>query len=973
MRAIATSAAERGRRLRLRACAALLLVLGLGPVVARAALTDDFLETWTTRDGLPHSTVNVVEQTRDGYLWLATWEGLVRYNGRDFRLFRRSEIPGLRDDSIRALHVGPHGDLWVGSGRGGLVRGRDGHWTALAPVEGLVTGLLEEPDGRLWVGTTRHGVVRIEPDGRRTVIDTARGLPSNAVNSLARDRRGRVWVGSSQGLARIEGDRAVAVGTGLPKGSAMSLLFLPDGRLVVGTERGPYVGDDDRFVSLHADMSRDAVIQIVRDPDGTLWFGTVGAGLARLQGGTLERLDVGQGLPNSRVLTLRRDREGSLWIGTNGGLVRLRAAPIRAYTRAHGLSDDFVRSVLPATDGRVWIGTAKGLDVFEPEAARARTVGVGTPLAGASVLSVAAAADGAGIWVGTFHDGAMRWHDGRIVESVGVDDGMPSSEVRVVHVDRAARLWLGTKLGVVLRDREGLRVFATADGLPGDYVQALYEDRAGTIWVGTNAGAGTIASGRARTLDLRGAGDAQYVFGFAELPGVDGVWLATDRGLVRATRDGQLAQVGIDRGLPFEKVFAIVPDGRGAVWITANGGIARLAQADLVAVAEGRLARLPARLFGHSDGMVSSQANGGSNPSAGLGADGRVWVATAQGVARIAAGAVGRRLPALPPILIEAFAVDGRAMPTTGEPVLPPGSDRLAFGFATPALVSAHRVRYRYRLEALDANWIDLGERREVQFTHLDPGRYVLELQAYVPGEAARASTQRFAFRIEPHWWQQRWVVALALLAVALVLGGAYATRMRRLRATERRLRALVDERTRALQVQTRIAEELARTDALTALANRRALDEALDVALANARARATPVCLLLVDIDHFKAVNDGHSHAVGDLALRAVAAILQAQSRQHDLAARWGGEEFALLLADCTRTQAQAVAERVRSAIESLDCDSFAPGLRLTASIGIACEPGDGSVADLIARADAALYRAKREGRNRVEDDALA
>ncbi|GAB6195502.1 ligand-binding sensor domain-containing diguanylate cyclase [Lysobacter xanthus] len=947
---------------RLRIAAVLVAMLaGIAPVGAQQPLKDDFAEVWTTRDGLPHSTVNAVRQTADGYLWLATWEGIARFNGRDFRLFRRGDIPGLLDDSVRALAIGPRGDLWAGSTRGGLVRFRNGRWTTLPPVDGLVSDLIELPDGRLWVATLA-GLVRIEADGRRVSIGTAQGLSSGAVNAIAVDAGGQVWAGTSRGLARIVGDRAEAV-AGLPPGTVLSLADTPDG-LAVGTEHGPWRLRSGRFELMHPDLADDAVIRIWRDADGSYWFGTLGTGLARLDRGRIDRLGVDDGLPNNRVLAVQRDREGSLWLGTNAGLVRLRDAPMRAYTRAgSGLSDDFVRAVLATRDGRVWIGTSKGLNVHEAADAPMRVVGAGTPLATQSILSLAESPAG-DVWIGTFHAGALRWSGGHVVETLDTRAGLPSNEVRAVLVGRDGRLWVGTKQGLYVRDARGGRVLDVASGLPSDYVQSLHESADGSVWIGTNGGPAIVRGDRVRSVDLRRAEDARYVFAVFEVPGITGTWLATDRGLVHVGPSGRVTQVSRAQGLPFEKVFAGVADRAGALWLTGNEGVVRTSVAELAAVLDGRRRALDTRLFGHGDGMMSSQANGGSGPSAALDRDGRVWVATALGVVRVDPARATHGRPALPPVALEVFEVDGRPQAPYAPHVLPAGSHRLAVEFASPSLVAAGRIRYRYRLDGFRPDWIELGDHREVQFTNLDPGHYTLHVQAYVPGERGTAD-MRVPFTAQPYWWQRRDVQMIAALLAGVLLAMLYRLRIRVLRSRERRLLSLVDERTQALQVQTRIAERLARTDPLTALANRRALDEGLAQAIAAAHGQT--LALLLVDIDHFKQVNDTYSHAVGDLALRAVAEILQGQSRSCDVAARWGGEEFALLLVDCGPGQARAVAERVRAAIAMLDCEAYAPGMRLTASIGVALGDAEEGAERLTARADAALYRAKRTGRDRV------
>lgn len=939
----------------------MLLLVALVPSAIASRLDEAFAEVWTTRDGLPHSTVNVVEQTADGYLWLATWEGIARYDGTEFRLFRSEDIPGLGDDGIRAMHLGPSGDLWAGSGRGGVVRLHRGRWTALPPVPGMVTDLLEEPGGRLWVATVRSGIVRV--DGRvRRAITAAEGLPSDAVTSLDVDRAGRVWVGTAGGLARIEGDRAFPVsGGGLPEGPALSVLALDDGRLLVGTEQGAYVGREGDFAAVHPGLAGDAVIHILRDPDGTLWFGTIAGGLARVRSGELERLEVEHGLPNARVLTLRRDREGSLWIGTNGGMVRLREAPIRTFTRRAGLSDEFVRAVLP-DDGGVWIGTSKGLNRLD---ASGRGAPVADPLlAEVSVLSLELGHAGS-VWVGTFHDGALLWDGRAVVRRVDSSTGLLSNEVRAILAARDGRVWIGSKQGLAELAPDGrLRLYRASDGLPGDYVQSLHEDVDGVVWVGTGSGLGRVRGGRAETVDLSAAADAQYIFDFAEL-GRE-LLVATDRGLVRIDRrTGRMARVSRDSGLPLRKIFAVVPDPDGRLWLTGSEGVARLGTDELRLVFDGRRDGVHVRLFGPSDGLATSQANGGSNPAAALGPDGHVWVATAQGVARIDPRKSAARPPPLAAVVLERFDVDGRPVDPVRQPRLPAGSDRIEIRVSSPSLLSAHRLRYRYRLEGFSDEWVDLGSRREVQFTNLDPGPYALDVEVYLPGEDAAAASKRLDFEIAPHWWQLKGVWLAAFVAALALLFTLHRGRVGRLRASERRLQALVEQKTAALKVQTDLAERLARTDALTALANRRALDEALHAQ--GGMRSAPPVSLALVDIDHFKRVNDAYSHLAGDAALRAVADVIRAHSRHGDVAARWGGEEFALLLPDCAHEQAQAVAERIREAVERMDCSGFAPGLELRVSVGIATAAGKIEPEVLVRDADRALMRAKELGRNRV------
>ena len=946
----------------------LALLWGITAELRAQPLSDQFVEVWTTRDGLPHSTVHGIGQTPDGFLWLATWEGLVRYDGHDFHLYRRADIPGLRDDGVRALHVGATGDLWAGSARGGVVRLHDGRWKAWAPVPSLVTDLLDTGDGGVWVGTLHDGVVRIDANGQRRAITLAQGLPSETVNALLQDAEGRLWVATSLGLAWLEGDRARKIDAAvLPREPVFSMSPLPDGRILVGTEHGAYVGGPEGFAPVHPGLAAYAITRLWYDADGSVWAGTNNNGLAHIDAGRLQWLDTGKGLPNNRVLALGRDREGSLWVGTNGGLARVRTAPIHTYTHADGLADDFVRAILVDREGGIWIGSGQGLDHFDVRSGSITRIGLGERRADVSVLSLAEDAQG-DILVGTFHDGLLRLHQQHLVATLDMTTGLPANEVRAILPARDGRLWIATKQGLVVRDGDHSHTYSTRDVLPADFVQALYQDSDGSVWAGTAAGAVRYDDGAAPTNDL-GASDAQYVYGF--LPSLDGraVWLATDRGLARVPRDGgAIAVVGRAQGLPFEKIFAIVGDPQGNLWLTGNEGVVGLSLAAVEAVAAGRRSAVEARLYGRADGMVSTQANGGSTPAASLDTAGHLWVATAQGAARLDPSTRVRRDVSLPAVSIESLDVDGRRFDPAVPLQLPPGDHRIVVRFVAPALLDAARVRYRYRLVGVAPTWVDLGDSREVQLTHLDPGIFTLELQAWRPGEPG-VSSASLRFVLRANWWQRPWIWgALATLGVLLAYA-AFLTHTQRLRRNERRLRALVEERTAELRVQTQIAEQLARTDTLTLLANRRAIDLALEAG-AKAVRDGRPISLLLLDLDSFKPINDQFGHAAGDIALRHVGEVLREHVRAPDIAARWGGDEFAVLLEDCDRVRAAAVAERIRGAVAAIDCSAFAPGIAITASIGVA-GADSGFAPDrpdrLVAEADQAVYRAKHDGGNRV------
>ena len=970
-------------------CIALCLLAAAlpGPAFAldQKALDAYAREVWTTRDGLPHNQVNSIAQTPEGYLWFATWEGVVRYNGQEFRAFGRNNVPGLKDSGIRSVSVGPSGALVVATSRGGVSVLRGETWSTYTTEQGLsqdeTFAALEDRSGRIWIATESRGITRLDGE-QATVFNASNGLPSDVGYALVEDGTGAVWIATGEGIARLEGERIQAFSTdaGLPEGAAFSLAVAADGRLYVGTEKGLYVGRSGRF-ELVSDVPAVAVASLQVDEQGSLWIGTVSRGLMRLGDRGLERFDTSDGLPNNRVASLFADREGSLWVGTNAGLMRFADTPFITIDSHQGLADDYVRALLQTRAGDVLIGSSRGMDFWRDE-----QITAAAGLENESVLSLAEDAAG-NLWIGTYSTGLVRWRDGAIQERFTSTDVLPSNQVRAVLEGRDGTLWVGTARGLMRRKQGVSTSVGEKDGLPRDFVLSLLESSDGSLWVGTSNGAGHVQGDKITALDLTSMDGAQDVFGMHQ--DEDGtVWFATDRGLVRL-RNGALSIIGGRQGLPVDAVFQVVVDNYGNFWLSSNAGVVYVRRDDMEAVANGGGARLDYQQFAEADGMGSAQCNGGAGPAALRAADGSIWVATAKGVSVVQPDQLPRYQLAPPPVVIEGLRVDDANTSANGNLVLPPGTRKLELDYVSLSYRTPEQIRYRYRLEGFDNGWVERSTRRNAQYTNLPPGQYRFQVSAAQRGSGWSPETASVNFEIQPRFYQRPWFLPVAGSLLALFLYGIYRARVSQLKAREAQLSRIVEDRTKALsekngeleaknetiRKQSEIFEQLSRTDALTGLPNRRSMDESLAQAYQDAVLGDQPLCFGLLDIDHFKRINDGFSHDVGDEALRRVAAVMQKQMgreqvgrwRGDERVARWGGEEFAILFPHADVAQAVEQAEKLRAAIEAIDCSDFAPGLRITASIGVSERTGLSHHERLVSRADERLYQAKHAGRNRV------
>lgn len=941
-------------------------------LAAQLPLQDYFIDRWSTRDGLPHNSINSMAQTRDGYLWFATWEGLARYNGRTFRYFERGRETGLPDSGLRALRSETDGNLIVAGARGGLSNVRHGHWLAYAPAEAMINDVLRAPDGSLWLALEGRGLVRRPGLDLQTRDYDQTLIPDISVSRLLRMPGGGIWAATSEGLYRVSPARLLAPqhmakAVGLPDRPMYALLRTSSNQLIVGGVGGVWRRQGERFVSLHPDLSSMTVTRLLEDRQGDLWIGTMRHGVMRLSKGHLEYLNVYDALMNSRVLSLLEDREGSIWVGTNGGLARFRAAPFTSWTRRQRIAGDYVRSVLGQADGSVWLGTSNGLSHLIGHQVRSWHQ---EEQSGPSILSLMNGPQHS-LLVGTYTQGVLRWQNGAFTPFLSRKQGLASNEVRVMLADNQQPdgIWIGTTRGLQYWQGDQLKkTYTLADGLPSNFVMALAWDLLGRLWVGTAQGVVIMTpGGDLHALDLSGKDHAEYAFGFYLES--DYAWIASDRGLIRyRMSDGQLGLIGRRAGLPVDKIFQVVRDTSEGFWLSSNRGIIHVDYDQAMAVADGQKQRLEVERYGERDGMTSSQANGGSNPAATLTPDGRVWFATASGVVSVQPQMLSRFGETRLPVVIEDIAVEGVSQGWVQGIQLPPNERRISFSYAGLGYVMPQRIEYRTWLEGFDRNWVDRGTQNIAEYTNLAPGHYTFRVSARYPYGQWHDTEARVNFTIRPYLWERRSVQVLTGLLILLMFVAFWRWRVRQLEHNAVLLREQVARQTHALREQAEAFEQQAREDQLTGLPNRRAFDEELEGCFQESLNAQKALALAIIDIDHFKRINDQWSHLVGDRAICAVADVLRRVAPPSCRVARWGGEEFTLMFPDMTMMQARAYCDQLRVALEKGPHPSLPRDLWITASFGVSDSLAAPSYERLLAQADTALYEAKNKGRNRVE-----
>jgi signal transduction histidine kinase/ligand-binding sensor domain-containing protein/DNA-binding response OmpR family regulator len=770
------------------------------------ALTQYALDLWTAEHGLPQNSVLAITQTRDGYLWLGTIEGLVRFDGLKFTVFDRSNTAGIRNNRIWTLYEDREGSLWIGTSGGGLTRWKDGEFTAYTIEDGLsgdsISSIYEDREGSLWIGTEGHGLNRLRA-GKFTHYSTSDGLAHDFVFSVREDHRGDIWVGTEGGLSRLRDGAFVSYTTkdGLPN-DVVKVVYEDRARnLWIGTNGGGLSRFAGGELITYPGLPDERISSILEDRDGNLWIGAATTGgLTRFSGGRFESIDRRGGLANDSIACIYEDREGSLWVGTYFGAHRLRDTRFTVFAEKDGLSHDLARSVYEDPDGNLWIGTNGGLNRLADGELTTFTTKDGL----ASDMILAIHRDRAGtLWVGT-SAGLHRFDRGSFVR-MSAGAGLDGVGVRAIQEDRNGQLWIGTEAGLSRLAEGNATVLRSENGLSDNFVHFVHEDAAGSLWVGTAVGLTRLRDGEATVFTTEDGLSHNRVISIYE--GRHGtLWLGTYGGGLTRFKNGELTVVTTQDGLFDDVAHQIIEDGEGRLWMSSNRGIYSVSLEELNAFAEGRIDSVTSDSYGEIDGMRNSECNGSVQPAGVKSRDGRLWFPTMAGVVSFHPGSLSRNLMP-PPIVIEKVIADKHVLELHGDAVVPPGDRNLEFHYAGLSLVAPDRVQFKYRLVGFDESWSEPSSRRSANYTNLPPGRYEFQLLAANDDGVWSSTPASLKLYLQPRLHETAGFYAVAVVLIGGLGLSAYRLRVRQMRAREAALIELVEQRTRELRTAKDAAE----------------------------------------------------------------------------------------------------------------------------------------------------------------------
>lgn len=923
-------------------------------------------------------------QDAEGFLWVGSEDGLFRYDGRTFQKFGMAE--GLPSPSVRRVRCTSDGWVWVETDRG-LARGRQGRFQGVplggkVQGEGLYQALCTDGQGRVWVGAesglwtasgdgplkqetgvpvgaipavwadasgktllaARRGELLMRgPDGqwRRRALPTA--YRKETPQGLLLDTQGRLWVRSSTWLLRLASFEADPedLSPRLPAGpiqtpevieDAFRRIWVPTGRgAVCFTEAGDWLLDE------RAGLSKAGVNALMVDREGSLWVASEGV-FRQLGGLAWSYLDRRNGLPHDTVWSVRRTRDGRLWAGTYQGLALAEQGVWREFP---GTDRRTYYALAEDEEGTLWVGGLRsrkhgtGSLLRIPKGAR-QAQEVLIPSIRGSIGSLAAGPDGA-LWIASVGEGLhrARWEKGALASARVPLPGEADKELlhQVVLTPEGHPIVSGTT-ALWWFDGSAWHRMGKADGLLDDQPGPIALAPDGTLWV------------------------AYWdVHGLSRLRKEGGAWKLA-------------GHVTTPEPLTTDSIYSMTVDAKGVLWMGCAIGVRRFDGQRLVH-------------FTHHEGLPGDDCSGNALFAE---ANGDVWVGMTSGLARFHAEAFRAPAEGLPTWIIGFKDGAGRAQAPGSQPNLRYQERAVTFTFSPATFLQESRAKAQVRLVGFEDEWRD-AEVFQARYTGLPPGTFRFEVRARSPhGDVGVPASQTFV--VLPPWWRTWW----ALILGSLGLGGLVVALIRwRTRMIFRRmveLDALVHERTwnledanQALSMANQALEEASMVDPLTGLKNRRFLGLSLPEELARvqrahhrggAAVREQDLAFILVDLDHFKGVNDTYGHAAGDAVLRQASAVLRAACREADTIVRWGGEEFLIVGKATDRESVETIARKIR---EGMDAHVFdlGNGVRIpkSCSIGFSAfpvlpqDPGAFRWEDAVEIADQCLYAAKKSGRD--------
>ena len=764
-----------------------------------------FIRAWQNQQGLPNNTVNAVTQTRDGYLWLGTDEGLARFDGVHCRVFGLAD--GLKNLQISALLEDSRGRLWIGTSGGGvgqLVRGEIKTFTVKDGLAGdSISSFVEATNGDVWIGT--HTGLSRWHDGR--FEPAVKGIGSILIFDLAKNRAGDIYAATlHNGLLRFHDDTfSVAISVSRNANNPRCVFVDSQDRVWAGLrERRILCGENGSWTTFGTnDGFQEAVpYRIAETADGTIWAASLNEGLYYFQNGRFNALQKKDGLSDDAMLSLYAGHEPFLWAGTqSGGLNRIGPKKLSVYHLMQGSSECQLRSLAQTTNGELWAATyGQGLYRWQGKSASPME---GEPFRAHVLLEAVLGGRDGSVWWGA-GPAVYQWQEGKLLSHYSDTPWLIGDRVWSLCEDRDAGMWVGTYNGKLGLLNQG--TYTPVNGLSGQPVTTLAQEPDGTLWIGSlGGGLARLQNGKLTVFTTKDGLQSDLIRSL-HLDADGTLWIGTDGGGLNRWAHGRMTGFTTKQGLLDDIILQILEDDDGSLWLGCNRGICRVSKRVLNDVAAGKSAAVHLMNFGLSEGMASEECVGNFGAALKTQA-GQLCFATAKGIVVIDPRQQ-TRVATLPAVLLEEFLVDRKEieggewkLEPQSSLQIPAGKHSFDFHYTGIAFDAPEKIQFRYWLEGLDAGWTEWSDIREAHYSYLPPGDYRFHVQASNLNGQWDEPGAAVAFVVAAYFWQTLWFELLSVVfMIGLIAAGIRLVERRRYRARLKRIeqeRAMENERVR--------------------------------------------------------------------------------------------------------------------------------------------------------------------------------
>lgn len=759
---------------------------------------------WQIENGLPSNTIPSVFQSHNGYVWLSTFEGLVRFDGVKFTNFDQNNFPLLAGNSILSVTEDKINNLFFGTRTSGLYKFEEKKITRVGHQRmfGSIHKLFTDASGVVWIGSS-NGVFRLD-NGTPVEVIKAEQLPQGFKYSFCNGNQA-VWIGTPDGLYKYTSGSPVRE-NGFPQAVVTALCSDKLGNVwVAASDNVVKLSKGDAQMSIMvARFSNSPVQSLISDKDGNLWIGTT-HGLSRVGlNGQLTNFTEDL-VPDDAVLSLYEDREGSLWVGTfTNGLYRFRDAAFSTITATDGLSGDYIRSIIETKDGSLWIATSNGLSRWQNNAFM--TYNSRNGLSTDNPITALFEDNQGTLWIGGAGGKVEMYSDGKFSE-------FPiSTDAREVAYsfsqDRSGTLWIGTTQALLsVKNSTVTRITPANGGLLKGLIAGILEDKSGRLWVSClGSGLSCIKDGKFISYTTENGLPSPEILCMKE-DANGSLWFGGYKGLTRL-KDGHFVTITAKDGLYDNRVYSILEDANGNFWMSCNKGISRIAKKEIEDIMDGKSKTIVPLIYSKGDGMQSSECNSGFSPSAWQTKSGRLCFPTARGMSSLTPDKMYHNtIP--PPVVIEEIKADAILFAPSESLVFQPGTNKIDFTYTGLSLLVPEDVKFRYRIVELDNAWTEAGSRRTAYFTNLAPGDYTFQVSASNNDGVWNEAGATVHFTVKPFFYQTWWFKIVAVVAVFGIGFLFYSLRVRSLIARKAELETIVQERTKDLSLANNSLEKV--------------------------------------------------------------------------------------------------------------------------------------------------------------------